>query len=312
MSTDSLLPSRAYFFGLLLSCLLTSASALAQSATCVPTGDPEIVECTGIVMGLLNRSYNLFVPANKLGSSEPLPLVLDFHGSGSSKETQSKTSCWRELATDKGVIVAYPNGSGIPNSFSAGTCCGIPPLGGRNDIDFAERIVHDVRTRRAIDPNRIYVTGWSNGGKMAHHLACEPRQLYAGIASMSQSYSLTQAQTCLTPSERRIPIIDFRATGDHIVPYGFSTSFSLSAAESMERWGNQLECDRAGDGSLLFSEYQAIGPEHAVCQRYQGCDAALVQCTLTGDHNVYANWDDMQVCETAWKFWQENPVGAAR
>ncbi|NKY09059.1 PHB depolymerase family esterase [Cellulomonas hominis] len=114
------------------------------------------------------RTYRAYRPA---GLDEPSPLVLFFHGYGGSAEQAEAEYGWDEVADSEGVVVAYVDG--VENSFDAGSCCGPAMEAEVDDVAAALAVVEDVAGRVAVDPDRRYASGFSNGGAMTYRLACE-------------------------------------------------------------------------------------------------------------------------------------------
>ncbi|HEY6882353.1 MAG TPA: PHB depolymerase family esterase [Polyangiales bacterium] len=291
---------------LILSLLASSASA---DATCVARkGDPELRDCSGIINVGTVRRYLLYVPESARVAQQPVPLVLDFHGMTSNANRYMGISCWRSFAEREGIVVAYPQGTGPFNTFDAGECCGFPPPGGRDDVQFARDVVSDVVARLAherltVDTTRVFATGHSNGGKMAHHLACVAPDFLAGVSAVAQAYSLGADGTC--PDHERIPLIEFRGDADPIVRYN---------EQSVDHWAVDMHCERHGAAWSVApfeperSEAPARGAPAPACKEFQGCDAGLAFCKVPADHHTYANAAHVDLCQTAWDFWQRSVV----
>lgn len=290
-----------------LALLSLAASTVRADTTCsVRRQDPEVRDCHGIPDHGLDRRYILYVPESARTASQPVPLVLDFHGMLSNANQYMGVSCWRDFAEQAGVVVAYPQGTGIFNSFSAGECCGFEPPGGRDDVQFARDVVSDVVARLAheqlsIDTTRVYATGHSNGGKMAHHLACVAPDFLAGVSAIAQAYSLGPNGTC--PGDERIPLIEFRGDADPIVRYNES---------SIEHWAKDMHCDQsAGSWSVapfdpVISEPPGPNAREPACKEFQGCDAGLGFCRIPAQHNTFVNAADVDLCKTSWEFWERH------
>ncbi|MFJ6165097.1 alpha/beta hydrolase family esterase [Micromonospora orduensis] len=139
-----------------------------------------------------DRAYLLHAPPGyDPNRSSALVIALHFYpGTG---------AAMRELAgldarADKdNVLVAYPDGVG--GGFNALVCCGT-----QDDVGFLNALTdHLVRTWRA-DPNRVFLTGISNGGDMSFRAAVEGAGRYAAIGVVSGGYSGS-----LTTSESYVP-----------------------------------------------------------------------------------------------------------
>lgn len=258
-----------------------------------------------------SRSYKLLVPDSYQPSASKDRLVLDFHGYGSSKSNQMSASCWKDKAIATGFVVAYPNGTGFPVSFSAGDyCCDTSPVRPpRDDVAFAKDVAANVKT--LLHPGagawKVYASGLSNGGALSHEIGCAGTDTFAGIASVSQTFSRKPDHRCLD-GRAPIPVFDVRATQDDVIPYAggpslatlYATSW-LSAAESRTRWFNELKC-----GAVAPVRKDYAGGSY--CLR-MSCPTPFVQCTIEGPHVLYdrAREHGIDVCDAAWEFFGEQP-----
>lgn len=304
-----------------LSVWASAHSVSAQSAACpLPFSADRIAPAAGapgsgacvyyLTIPHLNysRSFKLLVP----DSYQPGPahdrLVLDFHGYGSSKSNQLDTSCWKDKAIRDGFAVAYPNGTGFPVSFSAGDyCCDASPVRpARDDVQFAKDVAAYAKSllHAGSSAFRVYASGLSNGGALAHNLACEAGDAFDGIAAVSQTFTRKPGHPCLNGREP-IPVLDFRATQDSVIPYNGGPSAAtlwaeswLSAADSRARWFSELGC-----GSAVVRKDYTGG---SYCLRMD-CAADFVQCTIAGPHVLYerAASHGVDVCEAAWELFGE-------
>ena len=268
------------------------------------------------------RSYKLLVP-DGFAATDEVSLIVDYHGYGSSKSNQIAASCWKDLAKREKVLVAYPHGTGFPVSFSAGDyCCTSLVQPRRDDVEFARQVVADVR-QRALSPSaslKVYASGLSNGGAVAHNLACEANDLFDGIAPVSQTFAKNtpSGSVCLSPGERHIPIVDFRALSDSLIPYqgGFSwltLGSWLSAGESLRRWAVEHRCTLDQGAPVIDATWRGSSGQ-SYCQHYAGCASDLVQCSIDGEHILYSAADSagLNVCEVAWDVFQSASVQTVR
>src|SRR5207248_5697071 len=111
-------------------------------------------------------------------------------------------------------LVAYPQGTGSPSDWNAGSCCGDPVNAGTDDIAFIKAVIADISTRLRVDKKRIYVAGFSDGARMAYRVACEMSTQIAAVAAASGS--LVTSNCNPTPLMR---LIAFNGTADPSVSY---------------------------------------------------------------------------------------------
>lgn len=227
--------------------------------------DPGVHPDITIDVGGTRRSYDLFVPAG-YDPTAAAPLVVNFHGLFGSPSQQAGFSQFNATANDHGMLTAYP--AGIGQSFNAGACCGQASATNVDDMAFARALVQDVSAKMCVDPQRVYATGMSNGGHMAHRLACEAADLFAATASVTGVLSL--AGPC-TPS-RPISMVQFHGTADTIVGYdGFP-----SVVPMMEAWASRNGCSPVSE--ITFDQGDVR------CETWPGCEAdvEVTLCTIDG------------------------------
>ena len=135
-------------------------------------------------VGSVERSYVLRLPANH-PADKLLPLVLVLHGGGGNAEHAERMTGFTPLAMREGFAVVYPEGSsrvGRLLTWNAIHCCGYAMDQRIDDITFIDVLLTHLVAEHRIDPRRIYVTGMSNGGMMAHRLGIALSHRIAAIA----------------------------------------------------------------------------------------------------------------------------------
>jgi len=163
------------------------------------------------------RTYVLHVPAAYDGRVA-WPLVIVLHGDGGRGSRMARLTGLDEKADAARFLVAYPDGAGWmnghPRSWNAGACCGYAAARGIDDVAFIRALIEVLERRYRVDPSRIYVTGISNGGMMAHRLGCELADRIAAIAPVAGALVVSSC----APREPVSAMI-FHGTADLIVRY---------------------------------------------------------------------------------------------
>lgn len=250
----------------------------AQPFTCTgktgKTGDRTI----RLKSGGLSRSALLHVPA-KYDPEEGTPLVLNFHGFTSADWQQRILSRMDATSEARGFIVAYP--AGIAASWNAGQCCGTAWVDAVDDVRFVKDLIAEISDEYCIDPKRIYATGMSNGGFLAHRLGCELADTFAAIAPVAGVLGVTPGDCRPT---RPVPVLQFHGTSDNIVPYGGGnpmvnlgipgTLDFRSVEETIRTWRNLNGC--IGEPVIIYDKGDAVCEQWANCQG--GSEVTL--CTI--------------------------------
>ncbi len=184
-----------------------------------------------LVPGQGTRRYAVLTPSG-VGSGTALPILLALHGGGGTARNLATTSLLSGLAQARKVLVVYLEGSGVIQTFNAGSCCGSAATTQIDDVAYVRAVLDDLAVRDVVDPARVYATGFSNGGMMTHRLACALADRLAGIAAVAGAsgqfdQGLNQFYAC-NPA-RPIPILHVHATNDRNYPYVGGVGDGLSA-----------------------------------------------------------------------------------
>ncbi|WP_116449333.1 alpha/beta hydrolase family esterase [Blastococcus litoris] len=126
------------------------------------------------------RSYRAYRPT---GLAAAAPLVLVLHGGGGSARQAEEAYGWTEVAEREGFVVVHPEG--VHRAWNTdGGCCGRAAAQDVDDVAFLTQVVDDVAQRVDVDPDRVFVTGMSNGAIMAYTLACRT-DVFAAVAPVA-------------------------------------------------------------------------------------------------------------------------------
>ena len=164
-----------------------------------------------------DRAYLLHLPPAYDGK-HLLPLVIVLHGGGGNAEGAIRMTGFNQKADKEGFVVVYPNGSGRLKTrlltWNSGNCCGYALDSGVDDVGFIRALIDELKKTRAVDPQRVYATGISNGGMMTYRLACELSDKIAAIAPVAGALNLENCQPT-----RPVSVIIFHGTADEHVLY---------------------------------------------------------------------------------------------
>jgi polyhydroxybutyrate depolymerase len=180
----------------------------------------------------ITRSYTIFVPST-WSPDKNFPMLLALHGLTQTGNSMMGFSNFNAYAEEFGFIVVYPNG--VSNSWNVG----FPGGSTADDVGFLIALIDTVNAAYATDLNRIYSTGFSNGGFMSYRLACEAGDRIAAIASVAGTMTSASLSAC-QPS-RNMPVMHIHGTNDFVVFYngGFGNT---SVNEVLTFWNTANEC----------------------------------------------------------------------
>ena len=230
----------------------------------------------------LSRDYILFVP-DSYDENENTPIVFNLHGGSSTAEEQlNYISDMRSLSDNEKFILVYPQASSDAN--------GIPiwNLGGVNskatdvdDVGYISHLIDRISEFYSVDRDRIYVTGFSNGGYLSFELACKLSSKIAAFASVAGHMFIDTYNEC-SPTHPT-PFLSINGTEDNYDGIG---EYYLPVENSNNYWIEynntdlnpnvvDLEDINTSDGSTVkyyswkngsngveIDHYKVIGGEH--------------------------------------------------
>lgn len=257
-------------------------------AGCAPVSEPQaaapalaataVAITNTITVDGVNRDYLLRTPATAV--SEPRPLLLVVHGAGGNAGKAEKATGMTALSDAGGFIVAYPQGTQAADvageySWNAGACCANPVKNNVDDVAYIKALIADIQTQQSVDPARIYIAGFSNGGMLAYRLACELPGEFAGIAVVSGAFNVSDCATAGATS-----VLMIHGTGDKTVPYSggatnertalrFGQWENASLAMAVDFWSNLDGCGTAApfavvEGGVTRKSFAACADEKKV------------------------------------------------
>lgn len=185
--------------------------------------------------GGVPRSYTVYVP-RAYDPSEPMPVIVALHGRGGNGRGMAYLSNFNELAEREGIILVYPDGLNREWSYLDQ---------GPDDTGFLTRLVDDLARDLAIDRQRVYVTGFSNGGFMTQRLACDAPDTFAAFASVGATLSPNFVGVC--EGRPAVPILLMHGMQDPIVAWQGASYGGMVIAASMPDtaifWAEHNQCD---------------------------------------------------------------------
>jgi len=179
---------------------------LPQSTTpSAPVTEVHTVTVDGVA-----RTYRTIVPAQPAGK---LPLLVVLHGRGQSEASVLNMTGFIGLAQQREAVLLLPDGQ--QRSWNAGHgCCGFAGAHQTPDVPFVAAIVADALRRWPIDAQRVYLVGYSNGGKLAYSAVCAHAALFAAVAT----YGAAPLSPC-APGTPAVSVLLAAGTADQVLPF---------------------------------------------------------------------------------------------
>lgn len=212
--------------------------------------------------GVLDRSYQIYVPAN-WDNRTPRPLVIGLHGGyGSGKIFAEQTDATRQ-ADQHNMLLLLPDGH--LTAWNAGSCCKPASRFGVNDVGYIQALVKQVEARYCVDSQRIYATGFSNGAMLTHRLSCEAPDLLTAIAPVSGGL-----MTGDCPATSPVAALLIQGRDDPRIFWdggSFDGSYRPSMRETVAMLAGRNRCAATEAASSKAGGVVS-------CQQRQGCDGA--------------------------------------
>lgn len=198
---------------------------IVLAAVCVLIAGPAFSQTISIPAPEQNRDPAKVVLPDNPGERDSWPLVIALHGFGNSSETITEYFELEREARLKGFVFAAPNGrmNVFKRRFWNATdgCCDFEHTNG-DDVAYLTGLIREISGRIRIDSARIYVIGHSNGGFMAHRLACDTRGLIAAFASFA-GVTFKDASKC--SSLDQLSMLQIHAVDDGTIRFPGDRSF---------------------------------------------------------------------------------------
>jgi polyhydroxybutyrate depolymerase len=245
-----------------------------------------------------------------LAPGELRPLVILLHGLGGSGAELFKAGRLGELARAHRLFVVAPDGT--PDRarrlfWNAGdACCNFDRLA-IDDVARLRALIDEWRARPGVDPARVYVVGFSNGGFMAHRLACDAADRIAAVASIAGAAPDPDVRCGGTAGGASaagpVAVLEVHGDADDIVRYQGGRVFDApelapfpSAPAGMRAWADRLGCR----GPVV----EETAASHRV-RRFTGCarGGAELWTIPGGDHHT----PSPALLEEIWTFLERWP-----
>lgn len=262
------------------------------------------------------RTYRVHLPP--VSGSTPLPLVIVLHGGGGNDDNAARMTGMSAKADQENFIVVYPDGSGRLSdkllTWNAGNCCRYAAENNIDDVGFIRALIGQLQRDYPLDPQRIYVTGMSNGAMMTQRLACEASDLIAAIGPVAGALNVACQPT------QPVAMIAFNGMQDeHVLFQGGPPKKSLdphprvdkSVADTISFWVKNNGC---GSTPLHTEKGNILRDE------YSGCagDASVVLYTIKdGGHawpggrrgSIFGDAPTQEISATdlMWAFFKQHP-----
>jgi len=223
------------------------------------------------------RSYLIHIPKS-YDPAKPTPLVVVLHGAFDTAKKMERQTGLSDLADREGFIAVYPNGItlfGWLQHWNARYCCGKAMKAGIDDLGFVAGVIEQAQANLNVDPNRIYMVGYSNGGMLAYLFASEKPETLAAVAIMASTIgsksSPSEPEKRIIEPKIPVPMIIFHGREDENIPYeggqkiGKEGRYYTPVSESVDFWANNNGCAKPAKMERLLGG-------KVLKQAWKGCE----------------------------------------
>jgi polyhydroxybutyrate depolymerase len=232
------------------------------------------------------RAYRIHVPEKIADSDGKIPLVICFHGGGGNAEIASRMG-WTPLADEEGFIVVYPEG--LNRHWNDGRLSKkfAEQDAKTNDVAFVLALLEKLKNEHPIDPDRVFVSGASNGGFFSQRMAIEAADQVAaaGVIIATMPKPFIDGSKPAEPS-RPVSVLIMNGTADPFVPYEggpITPNFFPNLRRGKDRDYGRGECsstDDAVDFWLRRNGLEKTEPEKTVLPDKAPKDGCKVEKTV--------------------------------
>lgn len=251
------------------------------------------------------RTYLYYAPENLVADA---PLLFAFHGWTGTSNAIMQYSGLNDLADENGFAVCYPQGL-LDNQGNTHWNSGLT-ISSVDDLEFIVALAEYLQEENNLSADCTFSCGYSNGGFMGYHMACEYPGLFRGIVSVNGTMSAADWTSC-DPSEPTA-IMEIHGTADDEVPYsgmpdiGGGWGPSGSSPAIIDFWVEENQC-AVSESYDIDDITDEDGTTTDVVKHSDGINGNQVWFyTVNGGPHDWPGWynaeTDMNASDEVWKF----------
>jgi polyhydroxybutyrate depolymerase len=232
----------------------------------------------------------------KSAEAKRAAFVMFLHGLGGSGPLARRALALDRLAEQMGFAFVAPSGARDRferRYWNAPGCCDFDHVG-LDHTGLLTELLRKASQDPRIDPGRVFVYGFSNGGYMAHHLACTEGVPLTGIVSVA---GVPPARNVKCHPRPRLTVIQVHGDKDVVVPMQGGYLFGEPKypvvepiIEGMTHWTSVLGCQelaphRQGRLDLVAS----LPGQETLVNRWGHCRGTLELLEIAGGTHLNVN-----------------------
>lgn len=243
----------------------------------------------------INRSFSYYFPSTLQGEAA---LIFVLHGStGSGDQVREQAGYEFDLLAEAHQFIpVYADGFENHWNDCRATADYSANTENIDDVSFIRQMIAVFVERHNIDPDKVFVTGHSNGGHMAYRLALEAPQLVRAIAPISANLPVDPNLDC-EKSGLPVAVAIFNGTEDPVNPYegGLVSIFGntsrgnvLSSMDTAKYWASLAGANTELAPEIMdFPELDGVASTSVTTRLWRGDNGVDVRLyTLKGSGHV--------------------------
>ncbi len=169
----------------------------------------SVLACPGAGYCEVRGGRYLALPPPGWDGQRPIAATIFFHGWQSSAEAFAQDAAFTASFAAEGVMLVLPDGINKTWAHQGS------PSQARDEIAFMDAVRADMLARWPIDPGRILVTGFSQGGSMVWDLACRRGRDYHAFVAVAGAFWEPMPDRC---TGGPVDLLHIHGTADPVVP----------------------------------------------------------------------------------------------
>jgi polyhydroxybutyrate depolymerase len=173
----------------------TAGTYFLYSPNPIEPGLSSTVRHEALKIGDRTRSFLTYIPANLPAKS---PLVIVLHGSLMDGESMRRWTGYEfdRYADERHFALVYPDGYQHNWNDCRKGATFAAKLENIDDVGFLGALIARLQVEIGIDPTRVFLFGYSNGGHLAFRMAMEHADMISAIASVGASLPVPDTSSC--------------------------------------------------------------------------------------------------------------------
>ena len=223
---------------------------------------------------LAARPFLVVTPPSYDGGT-PFPLLMALHGYGNTGAGLDGEFDLTRLSTSRAFLLVMPNAT--PDGRGLASWRPFAVAKSPFDREYLRAVLASVKATYAVDPSRVFVFGYSQGGHMAHRMGCDAADQVAAFVSLA-GQAATVPAAC--QPVRTISALQVHGTDDEAIGYNGDVTPPIdpnvpSAHQTIAVWGRVNRCGALVPATRTLDLSLQVDGEETTVERYADCPPGI-------------------------------------